>query len=50
MRAEAPIASITASAYTIPTDRPEADGTYAWDRTTLVVAEVEAGGASVGTL
>jgi L-alanine-DL-glutamate epimerase-like enolase superfamily enzyme len=45
MRAEAPIHSVAASAYTIPTDRPEADGTFAWDRTTLVLAEVEAGDA-----
>jgi L-alanine-DL-glutamate epimerase-like enolase superfamily enzyme len=32
------------SAYTIPTDSPEADGTYAWDSTTLVVVEAVAGG------
>ena len=30
--------------YTIPTDAPEADGTIAWDSTTMVVVEVEAGG------
>ncbi len=40
----APIKRIAAAAYTIPTDQPEADGTYAWDSTTLVVAEAEAGG------
>jgi L-alanine-DL-glutamate epimerase-like enolase superfamily enzyme len=28
----------------VPTDQPEADGTMAWDHTTLVVAEVSAGG------
>ncbi len=33
-----------ANAYTVPTDAPEADGTFRWDRTTLVVAEVEGGG------
>jgi len=38
------VARITASAYRIPTDRPEADGTFAWNATTLVVAEIEAGG------
>lgn len=38
------IAAISAAAYRIPTDGPEADGTYEWDATTLVVAEVEAGG------
>ena len=32
------------SAYVIPTDRPESDGTFAWDRTTMVVVEVHAGG------
>ncbi len=34
----------TAGAYTIPTDQPEADGTSAWDSTTLVVVQVEADG------
>ena len=38
------IGRITASAYTIPTDKPEGDGTLRWDSTTLIVAEVEAGG------
>jgi L-alanine-DL-glutamate epimerase-like enolase superfamily enzyme len=33
------------SAYTIPTEAPESDGTLAWDHTTLVVAEASAGGA-----
>ena len=27
-----------------PTDAPEADGTFAWDSTTLIVVEVDAGG------
>ncbi len=44
MRAVAPIAAITAAAYTIPTDAPESDGTLEWSATTLVVANVEAGG------
>jgi L-alanine-DL-glutamate epimerase-like enolase superfamily enzyme len=34
------------SAYTIPTDAPEADGTYQWNSTTLVLVEATAGGAS----
>lgn len=34
------------SAYTLPTDAPESDGTYEWDRTTLVLVEVSAGGKS----
>ncbi len=33
-----------ARAYTVPTDAPEADGTFAWDETTIVVVHVEAGG------
>src|SRR5919201_7169102 len=32
------------SAYTIPTDEPESDGTLEWDSTTIVVVEVSAGG------
>ena len=27
----------SATAYTIPTDAPEADGTFAWDTTTLIL-------------
>lgn len=42
--AAAPIARIAADAYTVPTDAPEADGTFEWNSTTLVVAEVEAAG------
>ncbi|HEX4740582.1 MAG TPA: enolase C-terminal domain-like protein [Caulobacteraceae bacterium] len=40
----APIERLTARAFTIPTDAPESDGTLAWDRTTLVLVEIEAGG------
>jgi L-alanine-DL-glutamate epimerase-like enolase superfamily enzyme len=32
------------SAYEIPTDAPESDGTLEWDSTTLVLVEAEAGG------
>jgi L-alanine-DL-glutamate epimerase-like enolase superfamily enzyme len=39
-----PVTALRASAYTVPTDRPESDGTLAWDKTTLVVVEVAAGG------
>lgn len=39
-----PITKIQVSAYTVPTDLPEADGTFAWDKTTLVLVEAEAGG------
>ena len=31
------------SAFTVPTDFPEADGTYAWDTTTIVIVEATAG-------
>lgn len=41
---EGEVTSVRASAYTIPTDRPEADGTFAWSATTLVICEVEAAG------
>jgi len=34
---------LEAAAYTIPTDRPESDGTFAWDATTIVVVHVRAG-------
>lgn len=40
----APLGRIRTQAYTIPTDKPEADGTIAWDSTTLVVVDVDAGG------
>ncbi|MDQ2841165.1 MAG: mandelate racemase [Acidobacteriota bacterium] len=32
------------SAFTIPTDQPESDGTATWDSTTVVVVELSAGG------
>ena len=38
------IDGLSAHAYRIPTDGPESDGTLDWTSTTLVVAEVEAGG------
>jgi L-alanine-DL-glutamate epimerase-like enolase superfamily enzyme len=38
------IGKVSAAAYTIPTDKPEADGTMYWESTTLIVVEVEAGG------
>jgi len=38
------IERIDVSVYKIPTDFPEADGTYAWDSTTLVLVEATAGG------
>ena len=35
---------VAVSAYTIPTDHPEADGTFDWQHTTLVVVDVDGGG------
>ena len=43
-RVEAAVERLQVAAYKIPTDAPEADGTYSWDSTTLVLVEVEAGG------
>ena len=46
MRDDGPIVrEITSAVYVIPTDAPEADGTLAWDKTTMVVASVTAGTA-----
>ena len=41
---ESPVQRLSVAAYTVPTDAPEADGTFAWDATTIVVVHVEAGG------
>jgi L-alanine-DL-glutamate epimerase-like enolase superfamily enzyme len=43
-KVEVPIERIDVSAYTVPTDFPEADGTYNWTSTTIVIVEVHAGG------
>ena len=46
MRDDGPtVSDITSAVYVIPTDAPEADGTLAWDKTTMVVASVRAGAA-----
>lgn len=39
-----PITTLQAEAFRIPTNAPEADGTFAWQATTIVVVHVEAGG------
>jgi len=44
-RADPVLSGLEVSAYTIPTDSPEADGTFAWDATTMVVVRVRAGDA-----
>jgi hypothetical protein len=42
MKLHRPVVSV----FTVPTDAPEADGTLAWDSTTVVIAEVAAGDAT----
>lgn len=44
MRDAPRVEGLTVSAYRIPTETPESDGTLAWDHTTLVVVEAKAGG------
>src|SRR5512142_2759025 len=41
-----PIEQLDVSAYTVPTDSPESDGTYSWDKTIIVIVEAAAGGMS----
>src|SRR5579859_483054 len=41
-----PVRDLQVSAYTVPTDAPESDGTYAWNKTTMVLVEVSAGNTS----
>src|SRR5213592_4384833 len=43
MRDTVLIDDLRVSAYTIPTETPEADGTYEWDSTTIVIVEVTGG-------
>ena len=42
MKVDVPIGEVRASAFKIPIDRPEADGTIAWNSTTLIVVQVSA--------
>jgi L-alanine-DL-glutamate epimerase-like enolase superfamily enzyme len=42
------VESVTARAYTVPTDAPEGDGTAAWSETTLVVVQAHCGD-TIGT-
>ena len=41
---ENPVTGLDVSTFTIPTETPESDGTIAWESTTIVVVEVQAGG------
>ena len=43
-RVQAPVASLRVSAFVVPTDEPESDGTAEWDSTTIVVVEASGGG------
>ena len=38
---------LSARAFTVPTDAPEADGTAAWDATTIVVVEATVDGRRI---
>src|ERR1700757_2474788 len=40
----ATLTQLDVSAFSIPTDFPESDGTFHWDSTTIVIAEAHAGG------
>ena len=44
--AQHPITAVESAAYTVPTDKPESDGTFEWSSTTIVIAEVTAGGVT----
>jgi L-alanine-DL-glutamate epimerase-like enolase superfamily enzyme len=41
---DTPIRRVSVSAFTVPTETPESDGTLVWNSTTLVLVEAEAGG------
>ncbi len=43
-RTRLPITKVSARPYTVPTDAPEADGTFAWTSTTIVIVHISAGG------
>jgi len=44
MTVDVPTTEVSAAAYTIPTEVPEADGTFAWESTTMVLVQAGAGG------
>jgi L-alanine-DL-glutamate epimerase-like enolase superfamily enzyme len=41
-----PVTRVEATAYTVPTEAPESDGTLEWDATTIVIVEVATGFAT----
>ena len=46
MKPEAPIERVAVTAYRVPTETPESDGTLEWDSTTMVLVEIAAAGAT----
>jgi L-alanine-DL-glutamate epimerase-like enolase superfamily enzyme len=44
VRTDARVDRVSVAAYTVPTDAPESDGSYAWEATTIVVVHVDGGG------
>lgn len=42
--ADATVETVRSTAYTVPTDAPESDGTLDWDSTTVVLVEIGGGG------
>lgn len=44
MSPEVEVETLKVSAYTVPTDSPESDGTLEWDSTTMILVEVSGGG------
>ncbi len=43
MKSSFAIKNVHVSAFTVPTDLPEADGTFSWNKTTMVLVEITAG-------
>ena len=43
------VESVDTAVYTVPTETPEADGTFAWDATTMVFVRVRAADGTTGT-
>lgn len=44
MKTSVPIKQGRLSVFAIPTDQPESDGTFFWNKTTIIVVEITAGG------
>lgn len=48
MDADVAVSRLEVRAYTVPTDLPEADGTFSWDSTTMVLVTLAAGEPAAG--